>query len=107
MKTLDLERMKKAEYDENGRWADGPTETIPVMAVVQVARPQDMLRLPEAVRTTGGVLVFCESPLCVSSVKSNSKADTFDWHGDRYEIQSVEDWSDFGFFKAIATKVNR
>lgn len=104
---LQITRSKPGEYDSQGRWLSVHNFTIDLKANVQPMGPKELLRLPENWRSRGVLLVFTTEILNVGQAETGQEPDRFSWNEDRYEIQSVEDWSQFGFWKSIALKVNR
>jgi hypothetical protein len=104
---LEITRAKPGEYDSKGRWLGQHTEKITLNANVQPMGPKDLLRLPENWRSRAPLLVFTTKPLVLASVEDSTISDSFVWGGDEYEIQSIENWSQFGFYRATALKRNR
>lgn len=104
---LVITRPKPGEYDSRGRWLAQHAEEITIRANVQPFGPRDLLRLPENWRTRAPLLVFATEPLYTAEVKNSNTSDKFIWNGDEYEIQSVEDWHQFGFYRCTALKVVR
>lgn len=94
-------------YDEKGRWIDGTDSTVDVTAVVEPLSPHEMVRLPEGHRTTGSVKVYSQSKLLTADVAAHRQPDRFCWHGEEYEVLSVDDWSLGGYYKAIAVEVGQ
>lgn len=74
------------------------------MGVVQPATPRELERLPEADRVKSTLVVFTASPLFVDDDSSGKAADGIRWQGELYTVSAVENWQDYGFFKALAQK---
>ena len=104
---LEVTRSKPGEYDSKGRWLGLHTEKIMFRANVQPMGPKDLLRVQENWRSRAPLLVYTTEPLIMASVDAATVSDRFEWNGDEYEIQSIEDWRQFGFYRAVALKRNR
>lgn len=104
---LRILRKLPGTYDENGRWTDGEPTVIDLIAVVQPLAAHEMVRVPEGRRTTGTLKLYSLTRFQTADVKLQRQPDRFCWHGDEYEILSVEDWAQGGYFKAIAVEVGQ
>lgn len=85
-----------------GGLAQITTITIPVAAVVQPARSNDLQRLLDAGHTEGGVTVYAYGPGALQT------EDMFPWQGDTYTVKGTDDWSKFGagYVQGVAAKTN-
>lgn len=72
--------------------------------VVQPAMARELERLPEADRVKSTIAVFTVAPLRVGDEAQGISADGIVWRGDTYTIAAVEDWTQYGFYKALAHK---
>lgn len=79
-------------------------KTVVISAVVQPASNQDLKLLPEAAQSSGAIVVY-------SRVKQESESnlgysDVILWGSLRYQVLSVENYSNWGtgYTKAIATQ---
>ena len=92
----------------SGDWDEGrfiPTEeTISIRANVQPASVHELEQLPEGDRIKGLLLIVTTERLYITSDKQDEErvSDEIVWHGNRYKIMKVDDWSCHGFYKAYA-----
>lgn len=72
------------------------TEEIEISALVAELTGAELRRGEDGGYETGAVQVFTTGePL---------SRDTFEWHGATYEVDKVEDWSSWGYRRAVATR---
>lgn len=85
--------------------AQSPLDTkINIVANIQPASGRDLQRLPEGMRQSETIVIFCETELHV--VKSGRLPDLIAYNGKSYEVSSVEPWADSGnFHECLAVKV--
>lgn len=76
---------------------------IPNFGIVQQSTPKDVQMVPEGDRVDGMISFWSVSRLFESHAEGVS--DIIRWHGARYRIMKVADRSDFGYWKAIATRM--
>jgi hypothetical protein len=98
-------RKPSGAYDEQGRWMERPAEEIEIRAVVQPARPHELVRVDEGRRTKGAIKIYSVEPLHTASEKEQKQPDRILWHGMTYEVEFTEDWSEGGYYKAVALEV--
>lgn len=105
---LRIVRAQAGVYDQNGRWVEGAPQLLDVLAVVQPLASHEVVLLPEGKRTKGSVKLYTTSRLQAADVKAQLQADRFCWHGDEYELFSVDDQSTYGgYYKGIAVEVGQ
>jgi hypothetical protein len=104
---LRILRRLPGTYDENGRWMEGEPTVLDIIAVVQPLKSHEMVRVPEGRRTTGSVKLYSQTRLQTADAKKQRQPDRFCWNGDEYEVLSVDDWSQGGYYKAIAVEVGQ
>lgn len=76
---------------------------IPNFGIIQQADGKDISMIPEGDRVDGMISFWSVYQLFESNAKGVS--DIICWHGARYRIMKVADRSDFGYYKAIATRL--
>lgn len=88
-------------------WQDGDPvlseQQIQVEGVVTPTSSRDIQMLPEGDRRTGMMTFVSDLPLEVSNTITISDYCLF--HGSRYKLVSIFDWSENGFFKALGSFV--
>lgn len=92
----------------NGRYVDGAPSTFDIVASIQPTTPQDLLRLPEGLRTKDSVTIWTDTLLRMALAPSGYKADVVEYQGQAYEVQTIWNWAESGeFYKAVAQKVGQ
>ena len=107
--TVTVKRRIDAGEWVNGRWEDGEIEEIEMDASVQQATPNELMMLPEAVRTRETLKIYAEEELRISDEKAGIKADSIVHNGKEYQVQKVDNWSygnDLPHYKAICVKID-
>jgi hypothetical protein len=120
MRTIDARRIlprfrtaitvkrKAAGTYTKGLYTPAPTETTIAIAnaSVQPLDAEEMLLLPEGIRTRQAIKVY--SPELLRTADANEEADRVVYLGEMFEVHSVEDWDDHGrFWKATCVKAGQ
>jgi len=98
-------------WRKTGDWVAGrfvETETsISMSGVVTAAGTKDILQVPEGDRTSQLMVFHSTRPLYVTHDDAQGKgtSDEIEWHGERYRLLQIKDWSDFGYYKAYGTSM--
>lgn len=101
-------------YREAGSWSGGrwvSTESsITMTGTVTVAKPQELVQVPEADRTQAVMIFYSTQPIYTtrsdSSKAAEGTSDQIVWNGDRYRVSAVLPWKDYGYYKAYAVRMN-
>lgn len=93
-----------------GEWIDGAfvpgePETIPFHGIITVANASDLSAVPEADRRGGGMRILTTEPVYETGANGSNASDILLWNGARYKIMSVTPDKDWGFYRAIATRL--
>lgn len=92
----------------NGRWVPGAVTEIPIVASVQPAKSDELLRLPEGMRTKGVVKAYTDSELQPGDEGQRSQPDRIVWDGEEWEVQVVDRHQlGIAHYKAICVRVER
>lgn len=92
----------------NGIWTPGGSSTFSIVASIQPTSGEDLVRLPEGVRTRELVTVFTPTELQVKNAPAGTEADRIAYKGASYEVQTVEKWDEQGgFYRAVAAKIEQ
>ena len=108
-----LTRYAAGDFDgTTGLWADGATTASTIRASVQPAKGNELLRLPEALRTKGVVEVISPSELKTANEDDKTGADEITWNGEQWVVQLVDDFSthqsgDLAHYEALAVRKDR
>ena len=90
-----------------GGFTDQKT-SIKAWGVVSVIRPKDLEMVPEGDRVTEGRCFYAQQALYTTRVNpdgSKGISDILIWNGVQYRILTVFDYSQRGYWKAIATRM--
>lgn len=82
-------------FDADGEWVDEYTPAT-FVAIVHATKPDDLLLLPEGERHLPAKKVMTPSEIKVG--------DFLLYKGARWRVSACSDWSDYGFYNAIATR---
>lgn len=92
-----------------GGWVEGPVTSIPVFGVITVADAKALEMVPEGDRITGSLQVFCNQAIYTTAVDARPDApavsDRIKWRGCIYRVQNVSNWCSWGFYSAIAVRM--
>ena len=97
----------QGSYTDKGRWQHANPEPLSIRMILQPATAKDMKQLPEGRRTEEAIKVHSYEELFCVSVKNQKQPDRIEWLGDMYEVHSVENWSEQGYYMSIAVKVGQ
>ena len=84
------------------------TTPIPFWGIIQPATDEDLAQVPEGDRVTGMMGFISEQRMYETNVQQNSEGlgDTITWNDQLYRVVRVVPWKDFGFWKAIASRLS-
>jgi hypothetical protein len=88
----------------NGRWVETHTE-VSMVGVIIPASAKELNMLPEADRVVGTISIYTKTPLYITSNDRQGTSDKILWKGDLWKLISVNNYSDFGFYKGIAQRM--
>ena len=104
--TIRVERKEGAW--ENGRYNTKDPIEIDMQGNLQPAGESDMVVTPEGAQIRGDIVAYTLQPLNLTQVQPGSNtagvSDTVIFNGYRYQVIKVEDWSLYGYYKAICTR---
>jgi hypothetical protein len=104
---LELTRYE-AGFFSHGQHVEGATSEVKVDPIaVYPAKPQDVLALPEGLRSEEALTLLSYEELRAAKAPSGAKGDTFTYGGEDFEIRAVEHWEVAGFYRGVATKVSQ
>lgn len=89
----------------NGRYSKAPITPIDMVGAIVPARGEDLLRLPEGLRTEAVIRIFTQDLLRTAQEPSGFEADEIFYRGVFWEVQKTDNWQDQGaFWDSLATK---
>ena len=104
-------------YRKTGDWAPNGefvvTENpITMIGVISIANAKQIEFIPEGDRIGGEIAIHTTQILYNSRsadetetpIKEAGLSDEIEWHGDRYKIYQVNEYSDYGYFFAIGQR---
>lgn len=91
----------------NGLWVEGAETTVPIVGVVQNANPDDMMIVPETLRTSEAIKIHTRSDAEIKTVDEvgETNADLVLWDNWKWRVYSVADRRIGGYYKAIAVRI--
>lgn len=93
-------------YGTDGRFVPGTPSTLTIQASVQPARGQDLLLLPEGMRTEETLKVY--SPTRLFTQGAGQDPDVITVAGITYKVMTAEQWGpDGAYWKILASKIGR
>jgi hypothetical protein len=89
-----------------GRFEQNETEII-IRGVITPAKPKEIEMIPEGDRVGGEISIHTTSKLYVTrSLESGEgTSDEVAWQGERYKLYQVNDYSQYGYYSAIAMRL--
>lgn len=104
--TITVER--KSGRWEKGRYNAKDPETVTMQGNLQPAGETDTVTTPEGNQLKGDIVVYVLGPIYETQVRIGSYtegvSDTVLYSGHRYQVIRTEDWSLYGYWKAICTR---
>ncbi|MCL6442067.1 MAG: hypothetical protein K6T83_01150 [Alicyclobacillus sp.] len=95
-------------YRKSGSWVGGrwiPSETaIQMSGTITVPSATDLEQVPEGDRQKGAICVYTQAQLVVTNDAGTS--DEIVWRGNRYRAAQLFPYADYGYYKAIAIKMD-
>jgi hypothetical protein len=93
-----------------GTWVN-QTESVPGYGVIQPISAKELKMIPEGDRVEGMISFHSSAPIYETHTTSQTDAtarisDTILWHTQNYRIIKVYPWEDFGYYKAIGTRMS-
>ena len=103
-------------YRTSGDWVgarfiENEPEEIKITGTISIANAKQIEFIPEGDRVGGEIAIHTTKPLyCSRNVIDNSEnqkpysADEILWHGEKYKIYQVKEYSDYGYYFAIGQR---
>lgn len=93
-----------------GLWVDGvytpgEEEVLSFKGIVTQASSRDMEQVPEGDRQKGAIRILSTVPLYITGEAGSNLSDIVVYRGERYKVQSVTHDGDYGFYRAICTRL--
>lgn len=85
---------------------DGSPSSLLFRGIVTVATARDLQQIPEGNRQAGAMRILSTEPIYVTGeLEVNGYSDILLWNGEKYYIVSVTPDKDYGFYRAICTRM--
>ncbi|WP_297428654.1 hypothetical protein [Clostridium sp.] len=102
---------KTGDWQPNGEFTTTETE-IKMFGVISIANAKQIEFIPEGDRIGGEIAIHTTQILYNSRsadetqtpIKEAGLSDEIEWHGDRYKIYQVNEYSDYGYYFAIGQR---
>jgi hypothetical protein len=104
-------------YRKTGDWAANgefvvTENSMTMVGVISIANAKQIEFVPEGDRIGGEIAIHTTQILYNSRsadetetpIKEAGLSDEIDWHGDRYKIYQVNEYSDYGYYFAIGQR---
>lgn len=97
-----------------GEWIEGDyiekEEELTIRGVVSAADAKEINMIPEGDRTSETKVIHSVSRIYTTRLgtRENSESGTSDiiiWNGNKYKVMSVQDTSDYGYWRATIVKI--
>lgn len=98
---------KTGDWAPNGEFITTENE-MPMTGVISIANAKQIEFIPEGDRIGGEIAIHTIEPLYNSrnttETQQSGLSDEIEWHGDRYKIYQVNEYSDYGYYFAIGQR---
>lgn len=102
--TVQVQRTGKGAWVD-GVYTPGKAEAMSFKGIVTQASSRDMEQVPEGDRQKGAIRVLSTVPLYITGEAGSNLSDIVVYRGERYKVQSVTHDGDYGFYRAICTRL--
>lgn len=102
--TVQVQRTGKGAWVD-GVYTPGEAEVQSFKGIVTQASSRDMEQVPEGDRQKGTIRVLSTVPLYITGETGSNLSDIVVYKGERYKVQSVTHDGDYGFYRAICTRL--
>lgn len=86
----------QGEYLPDGTWTGAYAAAVPVVAIVQATKPDDLQLLPEGERYLPSKKILTPEPI--------SPGDLFAYQGSTWRVSALSNWTEYGFNNGIAIR---
>ncbi|EKQ56271.1 MULTISPECIES: hypothetical protein [unclassified Clostridium] len=93
------------------RFVNNEPEVINMVGTISIANAKQIEFIPEGDRIGGEIAIHTTEPLyCSRNINDDSGdeesyiADELEWHGERYKVYQVNEYSDYGYYFAIGQR---
>jgi len=106
-KLIPVTRTAPGNYNIDGIWVEGASESLSIKMSVQPLRLDEMDALPEGRRSSRAVKIYAESELYAVEQTTRQNADIITWLGKSWEVVGCEAYQMgvIPHFKALAVEV--
>lgn len=102
--TVQVQRTGKGAWVD-GVYTPGEAEVLSFKGIVTQASSWDMEQVPEGDRQKGTIRVLSTVPLYITGETGSNLSDIVVYKSERYKVQSVTHDGDYGFYRAICTRL--
>lgn len=96
---------RKSGLFVKGKWFDQES-SIPFRGVIINASPKEVEMFPEGDRIINAINVYTKNEIYTShgpdAQNKKGISDEIEWNGKRYKVMTVNNYSDYGYYKTIA-----
>lgn len=88
----------------NGVWKEQKTE-LQLTGTICVASAREIEMRGEGDVIRGAITIYTIDPL-LTTAEGKGSSDIVIWQGDRYRVMQIEPFSDYGYYRAFATRMS-
>ena len=90
----------------SGGWIEDSSTAIVMTGAVTNAEPQEEIHVPEGDRIMGSRVFVTDQILYQSRLEpGQGSTDEIEYKGERYHLHKIWDYADYGFWKAIGSRL--
>lgn len=102
--------VSRITYSKSRSGDTSSTETIQAEGCIHPGTPDALQLLPEEERTNEFIVIYSLTELSTGNANTSATAftgaDRVLWNGDNWRVVKVKDWHSFGYYYALAVKMN-
>ena len=93
---------------EAGRFIQDKEMHLPFIGVVENLNPKEVIPTPAGDKIAGQMAFYSNNAMYTThayeypDTNASGTSDEIEWQGDRYRILTVNDYSDYGYYMALA-----
>ena len=90
----------------NHRWVENANTEVPMTGIIQVANEKELDQVLEGDRIKGAMVFYSTEEFLLShGGNTQGISDIAVYKGEKYKLYQTSDWGDFGYYKAIGTRI--
>ncbi|WP_303103838.1 hypothetical protein [Megamonas funiformis] len=94
----------KGHYEKGKFILDEPIK-FDISGVITVASAKEVNMIPEGDKINGAMVFYSLVPLHTTTNNPNAISDIIEWQNNKYKIMQVNPWIDYGYYQAVAVRM--